>query len=70
MYLVVRCPKCGGIQVTASGKAMKCNYCGARSALKSKGQWKVIILAQADDARTAGYLVRKLKLIDAGVAWE
>ena len=65
MYYVIRCPKCGGIQATASDKSMKCNYCGARSAMRSGGQWRVEILAQAQDGLAAGEIVRKLKLIDA-----
>ena len=69
MYLVVRCPKCGGIQATSSSKSMKCNYCGVRSTLKSGGQWKVAVLAEARDGASAGEIIRKLKLLEAGGKW-
>ena len=33
--------------------------------MHSEGKWKVEILAEVPDGRTAGYLVRKLKLMEA-----
>ena len=65
MYKVVRCPKCGAIQATSSSAELKCKSCGASSAMRSEGQWRVEILMVAPDARSAGFLVRKLKMMHA-----
>jgi len=65
MYHVVRCPKCGAIQATPSSNELRCKSCGASSAMRSEGQWAVEILAEVPDARTAGFVVRKLKMMEA-----
>lgn len=65
MYRIVRCPKCGAIQATISFSELHCKSCGASSVMRSEGQWAVEILAEVPDARTAGFVVRKLKLMQA-----
>ena len=65
MFKIVRCPKCGAIQATISSAELKCKGCGASSAMRGEGQWKVEILAEVPDARTAGFVVRKLKMMGA-----
>ena len=65
MYYIVRCPKCGAIQATTSSSELKCKGCGASSAMRREGQWSVEILAEVPDARTAGFMVRKLKMMEA-----
>jgi len=64
-YKIVRCPKCGAIQATSSSTELQCKSCNTSSTMHSEGQWRVEILCEAKDGRAAGYLVRKLKLMEA-----
>jgi|GEM_PF-2212226 len=65
MWKIVRCPKCGAIQATCASVELRCKSCGAASVMHSEGQCRIEILAEVKDAKTAGYLVRRLKLMEA-----
>jgi ribosomal protein L37E len=57
MFIIFRCMKCGRyLYARRDMKARICTRCGFRNDLR-----KVLVVAKAEDERTAGEIVRRLQ---------
>ncbi len=62
-YKVVRCPRCGWVQITAAEKATRCRRCG--SSIRLEEQKPLAVARTASEAREK-LLALKAKLKKAG----